>query len=432
MNFWTFFPIVLLFILFFLKVPVAFSMLISSAVYYLFSPNSMNITLMIQKMVAANSSFTYLAIPFFTCAGVIFNYAGISRRLMDLAECIVGHMAGGLAQVNIVLSALMGGLSGSANADAALETKLLVPQMERLGYGRAFSCVVTAASSCITPIIPPGIILILFASASDVSIGKMFTAGYLPGLLIMVGLMVLTRFISKKRGYKPSREKRASGKELGKTALDAIWALFVPFGLVMGLRLGMFTPTEAGAMCIVYALLVGLFIYKELKPKDFIPIIKESVTATAGVMFILAGAQAFSSYLTWERLPNLISEFMLANINSPILFLFITNILLLVIGCFFDGGAAMILLAPLLVPAANRLGIDLIHFGIVLSINLTIAGFTPPFGSQMFVTTSIAGVKIESYTKEALAYIGVMILVLMLVTYIPQITLLVPNLLGMK
>lgn len=431
MNFWAIFPIALLFVLFFLKIPVAFAMLMASAVYYLFSPDSMNITMMIQKMITANSSFTYLAIPFFTCAGVIFNYSGISRRLMNLAECLVGHMTGGLGHVNIVLSALMGGLSGSANADAALETKMLVPEMERLGYGRAFSCVVTAASSCITPIIPPGIILILYASASNVSIGRIFAAGYLPGLVMMISLMVLTYFISKKRNYRPSREKRATIGEFGRTAVDAIWALFVPFGLVMGLRFGMFTPTEAGAVCIVYSILVGAFIYKELKFADFPKIIMESVTATAGVMFILTGAQAFSSYLTWERLPNAISEFMISNINSPIAFLLMVNLLLLIIGCFFDGGAAMILLAPLLVPAAQVLNIDLIHFGIILSINLTVAGFTPPFGSMMFVTTSIAGVKIEDYTKEAIRYIGCMIFVLLMVTFIPQLSLLVPNLIGM-
>ena len=431
MTFWTFFPIILMFIFFCLKIPVAFSMLMASAAYFLFSPNSMDLTMMIQKMVAANSSFTYLAIPFFTCAGVVFNYSGIAQRLMDLAECLVGHIAGGLGHVNIVLSAMMGGLSGSANADAALETKLLVPQMERLGYGRAYSCVVTAASSCITPIIPPGIILILYASASDVSIGKIFSAGYLPGLLMMVMMMVLTYWISKKRGYKPSREKRASARELGRTALDAIWALFVPFGLVMGLRLGWFTPTEAGAVCVVYALIVGFFVYRELKVSDLIPMIKESVTATAGVMFILAGAQAFASYLTWERLPQIISEFMVESIHSPLLFLLIVNLGLLIVGCFFDGGAAMILMAPLLVPAASALGIDLIHFGIVLSINLTIAGVTPPFGSMMFVTTSIANIRIEDYAKESLPYIGCLIATLLIVTYVPDIVLIVPELLGM-
>lgn len=308
---------------------------------------------------------------------------------------------------------------------------MLVPEMERLGYGRAFSCVVTAASSCITPIIPPGIILILYATASNVSIGRMFTAGYLPGLVMMILLMALTYLDSKRRGYKPSREKRASAGELGKTTLDAVWALFVPFGIVMGLRFGIFTPTEAGAICIVYAALVGIFVYKELKPEHLGAIVMESVTATAGVMFILAGAQAFSSYLTWERLPNMISEFMIRSINSPVAFLLMVNVLLLAVGCFFDGGAAMILLAPLLVPAAESLHIDLIHFGIILSINLTIAGFTPPFGSMMFVTTSIAGVKIEDYTKEALRYIACMVLVLLMITFIPQITLIVPNLLGM-
>ena len=189
----------------------------------------------------------------------------------------------------------------------------------------------------------------------------MFTAGSLPGLEMMILLKTLTYWISKSRGYKPSREKRASAGELGKTALDAVWALFVPFGIVMGLRFGIFTPTEAGAICIVYAALVGVFIYKELKPEHLGAIVMESVTATAGVMFILAGAQAFSSYLTWERLPNIISEFMIRSINSPVVFLLMVNVLLLAVGCFFDGGAAMILLAPLLVPAAESLHIDLIH-----------------------------------------------------------------------
>lgn len=430
MEFWTIFPLIILFVLFFLKIPVAYSMVITGAIYYLFSPNSMDVILMCQKLVSANSSFIYLAIPFFTCAGVVFNYSGITRRLMNLAELLVGHLRGGLGHVNIVLSTMMGGLSGSAIADTAMETKILVPEMERLGYDKAYSCVVTAASACITPIIPPGICLILYSTAANVSVSKMFYAGYIPGLCIMVGLMILNWLISRKRNYKPSREKMGTPKEFGKALKESIWALFVPFGIVMALRLGICTPTEAGAMCILYSVIIGAFVYKELKLSMIKDILIESVTATAGVMFVLAGANVLNGYLTWERIPMMISEALTAGISSKYVFLLVVNLMLLLIGCFFDGGAAMVLLAPLLVPVAEAMGIDLIHFGIVMCINLTIAGFSPPFGSQMFTTCAIANCSIERYAKQALPFMGALVAVLLILTYIPDIVLLVPNLLA--
>ena len=430
MEFWTIFPLIILFVLFFLKIPVAYSMVITGAIYYLFSPNSMDVILMCQKLVSANSSFIYLAIPFFTCAGVVFNYSGITRRLMNLAELLVGHLRGGLGHVNIVLSTMMGGLSGSAIADTAMETKILVPEMERLGYDKAYSCVVTAASACITPIIPPGICLILYSTAANVSVSKMFYAGYLPGLCIMVGLMILNWLISRKRNYKPSREKMGTPKEFGKALKESIWALFVPFGIVMALRLGICTLTEAGAMCILYSVIIGAFVYKELKLSMIKDILIESVTATAGVMFVLAGANVLNGYLTWERIPMMISEALTAGISSKYVFLLVVNLMLLLIGCFFDGGAAMVLLAPLLVPVAEAMGIDLIHFGIVMCINLTIAGFSPPFGSQMFTTCAIANCSIERYAKQALPFMGALVAVLLILTYIPDIVLLVPNLLA--
>lgn len=430
MEFWTIFPLIILFVLFFLKIPVAYSMVITGAIYYLFSPNSMDVILMCQKLVSANSSFIYLAIPFFTCAGVVFNYSGITRRLMNLAELLVGHLRGGLGHVNIVLSTMMGGLSGSAIADTAMETKILVPEMERLGYDKAYSCVVTAASACITPIIPPGICLILYSTAANVSVFKMFYAGYIPGLCIMVGLMILNWLISRKRNYKPSREKMGTPKEFGKALKESIWALFVPFGIVMALRLGICTPTEAGAMCILYSVIIGAFVYKELKLSMIKDILIESVTATAGVMFVLAGANVLNGYLTWERIPMMISEALTAGISSKYVFLLVVNLMLLLIGCFFDGGAAMVLLAPLLVPVAEAMGIDLIHFGIVMCINLTIAGFSPPFGSQMFTTCAIANCSIERYAKQALPFMGALVAVLLILTYIPDIVLLVPNLLA--
>ena len=430
MSFWTIFPIILLFILFFMKIPVAYSMIISGAVYYLFSPNSMDVTLMCQKLVSSNSSFIYLAIPFFTCAGVVFNYSGITRRLMNLAELLVGHMQGGLGHVNIVLSTMMGGLSGSAIADTAMETKMLVPEMERMGFDKDYSCVVTAASACITPIIPPGIVLILYASASNASISKLFYAGYIPGLCMMAALMTVNHIISKKRGYRPSREKVGTSKEFGHALRESIWALFVPFGIVMALRLGVCTPTEAGALCILYSVIIGAFVYKELKWSMLKDILLESVTSTAGVMFILAGASVLNGFLTWERIPMMITQALTAGISSKYVFLIVVNLLLLMIGCFFDGGAAMILLAPLLCPAAEAMGINLIHFGIIMCINLTIAGFTPPFGTQMFTTCGIAGCPIEAYAKQCIPFVGALIATLLILSYIPQIVMLIPNLLS--
>lgn len=398
--------------------------------YFLLNDEAMSNQFLTQRLTSTMESFVYLAIPFFTCAGVIFNYSGITTRLMRLAVVLVGHLKGGMGHVNIVLSAMMGGLSGSANADAAMQAKVLVPEMVKLGYGKSFSTVVTAASSVITPVIPPGIILILYATVANVSIEKMFYAGYIPGLIIMTGLMILTRQISVKRGYKPVTEKKATGKEILIALKDSIWALFMPLGIIMGLRFGIFTPTEAGAVSIVYALIVGKFIYKELKMSDLKHILLESATISAGIMLILAAAQVFGSYLTWEKIPMIISDALTSNISEPWMFLLIVNILLIIIGCFFDGGAAMVLLAPLLVPTAMAMDIDLIYFGIIMAINLTIAGFTPPFGSMMFVTTSITNTKMEDYIRESLPYIAVLVLVLIILSYLPQITMLIPNLLS--
>ncbi|MGI6181658.1 MAG: TRAP transporter large permease [Agathobaculum sp.] len=430
MAFTVWLPIAVLFVLLFMKIPVAFSLATSTLMYFMLNPGSMTTDMVVQNMISGTTSFTYLAIPFFTAAGVIFNYSGITERLMNLCELIVGKFAGGLAQVNIVLSALMGGLSGSANADAAMQSKMLVPQMNRLGYSNAFSTVVTVVSSCITPIIPPGICLILYATASGVSIASMFYAGYLPGALIMAAEMVMGGYMARKRGYKATRERFGTAKEFAQNLKQSIWALFLPFGLVMGLRMGVFTPTEAGAMCIVYALLVGALIYRTIKPKMMIPIIRESVEATSGIMFIICASLAFGKFLTWERIPMIISEAILSICHTQWQFLLLVNVLLIIVGMFFEGGAAMILLAPLLVPAAQSLGVNLIHFGIVMCINLTIAGVTPPFGAMMFVSTSITGCSFEDYCKEVWPWCILLFGVLFLLTYVPDIILCVPRLLG--
>ena len=427
MSFTSFIPCILMMVLLLLRFPVAFSLIIPTALYYTFINTMMPIEIVVQSMVASTESFPYLAIPFFTCAGVVFNRSGITEKLYGLANLLVGHMRGGLAQVNVLMSAMMGGLSGSASADAAMDAKTIVPEMLKHGYSKGFATVVTAASSVITPIIPPGIILILYSLMADVSVARMFFAGYLPGILLTAALMITVDIISRKRGYKSDREARAPGAEIWAQCKDSVWALMLPVFMLVGMRFGVFTSTEAGAIAVLYALIVGAFIYKRLSRADFWPIVIESVEATASVMFIVCSAMAFGSYLTWEGIPTAVTNLLTSNIQSPWVLLLVINIFLLFVGFFFEGGAAMVLLAPILVPAVKAMGIDLVHFGIVMSVNLTIAGFTPPVGTMMFIVLAITKTKMEDYIRECWPFLIALVIVLMLITYFPWIVLVVPN-----
>jgi tripartite ATP-independent transporter DctM subunit len=421
-------PVLILGVSFALGFPVAFSLIISVIPYFIMDPY-ISLNVIIQRLISSSESISLMAVPFFITAGTIMNYSGISSRLMSLAEALVGHLTGGLGHVNVLLSTLMGGISGSGAADCAMEAKLLVPEMEKRGYDRAFSAAVTAASACITPIIPPGVGLVVFAFVCEVSLGKLFSAGYLPGLMMMAGMMIYIGYISHKRGYKPSRTKRAPGKEIWKLTKEASWALFLPFGLIMGLRFGLFTATEGGAMMAVYSLIVGKFVYKELEFRHLPKIILESVLSMASVMLILTAANVFSYYLSWERIPQAMSASLIAISKNKYLFLLFVNILLLILGMFLDGMATMIILAPLLAPVATALGIDLIHFGLVMCLNSAIGAITPPFGTYIFIVRGIVKVKTETLIKELLPFIGVCIAVLLVVTYIPGIVMLIPNLL---
>ncbi|MBR6706457.1 MAG: TRAP transporter large permease, partial [Clostridia bacterium] len=285
-----FLPIILMFVLFFLGVPVAITLLACVLPYFLFINSGMPVYLILQKMVSQLESTSLWAVPFFITAGCILNYSGVTKRLMDLCEGLVGHRPGALAQVNVLLSAFMGGISGSAASDAATESKILVPEMLKRGYDKDFSAAVTAASSQITPIIPPGSGLIIYACVANVSVGRMFMAGWIPGIIMTALMMILVNSISKKRGYVPTREKRASAKELWHLFRRAIWALILPFVIIMAIRIGICTASECGALCVFYSLFVGIFIHKELKPKHFFPILKEAAISTASVLIIMCGA----------------------------------------------------------------------------------------------------------------------------------------------
>ncbi len=421
-------PIIVLFVLFFLNIPIGFALMGSSLFYFMFVNDTMPINLVIQRFATSVESFPYLAVPFFIMVGSVMNYSGISTQLMNMAEVLAGHLKGGLAQVNCLLSAMMGGISGSANADAAMQSKILVPEMLKKGFSAPFSAAVTAASSAVSPVIPPGTNLILYALIANIPVGDMFLAGYTPGILMTGAMMITVYIISVKRNYQPSRAKRASIKEIGEQTIKSIWALAIPFGIIMGMRMGMFTPTEAGGIAVLFCFIVGFFIYKELKLKHIPLILKETVASTGSVMVIIASAKVFGYYLTLERIPQMITEAIMGFTDSKFLLLIIINLLLLFIGMFIEGGAALVILAPLLVPAVVRLGIDPLHFGVIFIVNIMIGGLTPPFGSMMFTVCSIVDVKLEDFLKEIWPFILSLMIVLLLVTYSESVALFIPNL----
>ncbi|MCD4711814.1 MAG: TRAP transporter large permease [Clostridiales bacterium] len=422
------YPIIVLFVLFFLNIPIAYALMGSSLFYFIFINNTMPMELVIQQFVTSVESFPYLAVPFFIMVGSVMNYSGISEALMNFADVLVGPARGGLAQVNVLLSALMGGISGSANADAAMQSKILVPEMVKKGFSKPFSAAITAASSAISPVIPPGTNLILYAIIANVAVGDMFLAAYMPGILMAIALMITVYIISIKRDYKPSRDKRASISEILRQFIKSIWSLLIPFGIIMGMRFGVFTPTEAGAIAVLFSVFVGFFVYKKLKFEHIPLILMDTVKSTGAVMIIISSAKVFGYYLTLERIPQMVTEFLMGMTDSAFVLLIVINLMLLFVGMFIEGGAALVILAPLLVPAVKVFGIDPVHFGMIFIVNIMIGGLTPPFGSMMFTVCSIVNVKIEDFIKEVWPFIVALIAVLLLLTYSEGIALFTLNL----
>ena len=423
------FPLGIVMMLYFTSIPIAFALLAAGLAYFTFGDVGTPPDLILQKFVTSTASFPLLAIPFFILAGEIMNFSGISASLMKMADVLTGHLRGGLAQVNVLLSTLMGGISGSANADAAMQSKILVPQMTKRGYSRGFATAITAASSAIAPVIPPGINLIIYALIAQVSVAKMFIGGYTPGILMGLGLMLTVQFISIKRDYKPSREKMASPREILLQARESVWGLLLPLGIIAGIRFGVFTPTEAGAMAVLFCVIIGVFFYKQLKWEHFPIIMKNTLLGTSSVMLIIIAASVFGQYLSWERIPHQLTRSILAFSSDPWVILVVINVLLLILGMFLEGGALLIIVAPLLVPLMKTLNVDLIHFGLILIVNIMIGGITPPFGSMMFTTCAITGSTVGEFVKEILPFIVALLAVLVIVTYMPSLVMFLPNLL---
>lgn len=411
---------VVMLVLLFMKVPVYLSILGGSLVYFLLNPN-VNSIVFAQQAITGTESISLLAVPFFVCAGVFMNYTGVTKRIMDFCAVITGRMCGGLAQVNVLLSTLMGGLSGSNLADAAMEAKMLVPEMERNGFSKEFSSVVTAASAMITPLIPPGIAMILYGCIANVSIGKLFISGFGVGTMLCVTMMILVRFVSKKRGYLPLRETPVTKQEFWAAFKPAILPLCLPIIIIGGIRIGVFTATEAGAVAIVYAMILGLF-YREMRFRDLIQGLKETVCTTTSIMLIVSAACVFSWILTKERVPQMLTSYIVQVIDNKYMFLFIINIFLLLVGMFIEGNASMIILVPLLAPIAAQYGIDEIQFAMVYIFNNAIGALSPPMGTLMFVTCSITKCKTGPFIREAVPFYILLVIDLLLLTYVPFLT----------
>lgn len=423
------FPIVIVMALYISSIPIAFALIAAALAYFTFGDVGSPPDLILQTFITSASSFPLLAVPFFIMVGEIMNFSGISASLMKMADVLTGHMKGGLAQVNVVLSTMMGGISGSANADAAMQSKILVPEMVKRGYSPAFSTAITAASSSIAPVIPPGINLIIYALIAQVSVARMFIGGYVPGVLMALALMVTVHIIAVRRRYQPVRDKMSPPGEVIKQLRHSIWALLLPFGIILGIRFGVFTPTEAGAIAVVFCTVVGAFFYKELKWHHFPIIMKNTVYATSAVILIIVSASIFGQYLSWERIPFVLTRSLMDFAAEPWMMMVVINVFLLAMGMFLEGGAVLIIVAPLLVPVVTAMGVDPVHFGLILIVNIMIGGITPPFGSMMFTTCSITGVPIGSFIKEVYPFIIALILVLIVVTYVPALAMFLPNLL---
>ena len=415
--------IILLLLLFF-RCPVFVALFAGSAAYFILAAvfgMDINPAIYAQKAIGGVESVNLLAIPFFVFAGTLMNYSGITSRIMDFCAVLTGRMHGGLAQVNVLLSTLMGGLSGSNIADAAMESKMLVPEMVKKGFSLPFSTVVTATSSMITPLIPPGIVLILYGVLSNVSVGKLFVSGISVGALLCISLMLLVNFISRKRGYAPLRTEKITGKEFIVALKPAILPLLLPVIIIGGIRIGIFTATEAGAVAIIYALILGL-VYREMTWNDFLTSLRETVITTASIMLIIAGASVFSWILTREQIPQLLMNWVVTNVHSKYLFLIIVNIFLLIVGMFIEGNASMIILVPLLAPIAAQFGINEIAFAMMYIFNASIGAMSPPMGTLMFVTCGVTGCKTKDFIKESIPFFTLLIVDLLLLAYVPWIS----------
>lgn len=374
--------------------------------------------------------FPLLAIPFYVLAGEIMNKAGITDKLIDFAMMLVGRVPGSLAHANVVASMFFGGITGSAQADTSCIGGILIPSMVKEGYSPSFSVAVTAASSGLGPIIPPSIMMVLYGVTVGCSISALFMGGFIPGLLVGFGQMLLVCILNRKQHF-PRREVRLTAQQRLKIIKEALYPLGVPVIICGGIISGIITATEAGVVAVVYSLIVGIYVLKTVRWKDLWQMLLNTVTISGSILLIIACAKVASNALTGLRMSELVKALFLQLSDSPIVFLLLINLLLLIMGMFMDGGASILLLTPVLAPIAQALGINVIHFGLVMVLNLVIGLVTPPLGQCVYIACGIARIPVMEGFKGIMPFILVNIIVLMIVTYVPASVLWIPTALGL-
>jgi TRAP-type transport system large permease protein len=414
-------------VLLLMGMPVAFAIGISGCVFFLQHPELPS-TIPIQLTISETQNFALLAVPLFIIAGNIMNNGGITLRLLDLAAVLTGRMKGGLAQVSIALATLMGGVSGSAIADAAMQARMLGAEMLKRGFPRGYVAGVLSYGSLMTPIIPPGIGFILYGTVGQVSIGRLFAAGFVPAFMLWAALAFTIWITARKRGYAPERKVRPTVKEVGKALWGGLWALLFPVFLLLGLRFGIFTPSEIGAFAVVYALVIGMFAYRILRRASLKEALEGSFTDVGSVMLLLALSAVFGYGIVFERVPEVISTWMLDLTQSPDIVLVLIVLFVLAAGTFIEGGPLIIMLTPIFLPLVTRVGVDPVHFGLIFVIAATIGNFTPPVGAALFAVCQILKCPMGQYTRESMPFLTAVSAITLVLIFVPEIVLWLPNL----
>ncbi|WHH60900.1 TRAP transporter large permease [Petroclostridium sp. X23] len=408
----------------FLGVPIAFAMG-TAALLGVGLMSDVSLTLISQKLFVGVDSFSLMAIPFFMLSGELMETGGISRRLVDFSHSLVGHIKGGLGMVSILTSIIFAGVSGSAAADTAAVGSILIPAMKKKGYPAGMAAMLQASAGSLGPIIPPSLTMIIYATLTGVSIGSLFLAGIIPGLIIGIGLMLVTYYYGAK--FNLMGDRRASWKEVLKATKEASLALVMPLIIIGGIILGVFTATEAGAIAVLYAFIVGFFVYKEYTWKQLPEILLKAAASTSMAMLIIAAASTMGWIIAFEKFPQIVVGFVTSITQSPTLVMMLVIVFLIFVGMFIETLSATIIVAPILMPLAAKFGFDPIHFSLVMVVTLVYAGVTPPVGGILFITMGIARTKLKELLRFLPSYVGIMLIVLLIVALVPQFSLFIPN-----
>ncbi|WP_029008321.1 TRAP transporter large permease [Azospirillum halopraeferens] len=414
------------FVLMLLGVPIAFAIGIAGFSFFATS-DVMPMAIGVQQVASASQSFPLLAVPFFVLAGHMMNRTGITTRLIGCSNVLVSWMAGGLAQVSIVLSTLMGGVSGSAVADAAMEARILGPGMIQRGYTKGFTAAAIAVSSLITATIPPSLGLILYGFVGNVSIGRLFLAGVVPGLLMMAVLMVTVWIIARRRNYRPEMARRPTGREVLRAMADAKWALLFPVALLFAIRGGLFTPSEVGAFAVIYALVVGFLLHRELTVSGVLEALREAVVDTGLIMLIILFSGMVGYAIIFEQAPQTIAGAMTQLTAEPMLVVAMVLLFLFLAGLFVESTVLVLLLTPIFLPIVQPLGVDPVHFGILMMTIVTMGSMTPPVGVAMYTVCSLLDCPVEEYIVESLPFILAVVGLVVVLALFPGIVLFLPN-----